>query len=148
MKMLEKPIKTYFIAALAILGIGVSAVLIYAICQVVDDYIYYRDHEAIRNIRLLHVYDREYERFEIALPVKFVPTMHHNAGVRQKLIVRANDRKCFMILRFDDGRIQLIPFPIRRRWLTGWIEVYYEITDTAAKTQFEKLLDMHLRTDY
>ena len=146
MRMLEKPIKTYLIAALAIIGIGVSAVLIYAICQVADDHIYYRDHKATRNIRLLHVYDRKYERLEIALPVKFVPTMH-NAGVRQKLIVRAADRKCFMILRFDDGRIQLIPFPIRRRWLTGWIEVYYEITDTATKTQLEKLLDAHSRTD-
>ena len=147
MRMLEKPIKPYLIAALAIIGIGVSAVLFYAICQVADDHIYCRDHKAIRDIRLLHVYDREYERFEIELPVKFVPAMHHNAGVRQKLIVRAEDRKCFMILRFEDGRILLIPFPIRRRWLTGWIAVYYEITDTAAKTQLEKLLDAHSRTD-
>ena len=72
MRMLEKPIKPYLIAALAIIGIGVSAVLFYAICQVADDHIYYRDHKAIRDIRLLHVYDREYERFEIKLPVKFV----------------------------------------------------------------------------
>ena len=146
MKMLEKPIKTCLIAVLTIFGVGISAVLLYVICQTVDDYVYHLHHREIRDIRLQHVYAREYERFEIALPVKFVPR-RHNAGIRQKLVVRAKDRKCFMILRFDDDRIQLARFPFRRRRLTDWNLVYYEITDTAAKAQLEKLLDAYSRTD-
>lgn len=94
------------------------------------EYVYFRDHKTVRSIKLLHFDDRR--RCEVTLPVKFVSAMH-DAGVIQKHLVRADSGKSFLIFRFDDGRIQLMAFPVRRYPGIGWMTAFYTVTDTAAE---------------
>ena len=80
------------------------------------------------------------------LQVKFVSAMH-NAGIIQKLIVQAENRKSFMIFRFDDNHIQLMSFPVQKYIGIGWLKAYYDITDKSTKEKLLKLLDAHREPD-
>ena len=71
----------------------------------------------------------------------------HNAGIIQKLIVQAENRKSFMIFRFDDNHIQLMSFPVQKYIGIGWLKVYYDITDKSTKEKLLKLLDAHREPD-
>ena len=94
---------------------------------------------------MLYVYPRESDSFRIDLPVKFVPEIH-NAVVRQKLLIRGENKKSFMIYRYQDNKIQLMSFPIRSYFYSNrCFHAYYEICDAAAIEKLERLLDAHLK---
>ena len=80
------------------------------------------------------------------LPVKFVPE-GHNAGVVQKLLVTAENRKYFMIFLYEDNHIQLLKVPIRKYPLVGFVTTYYDLTDAKSKEKLRKLLDIHRKSD-
>ena len=140
MKMNKKAITAGHVLCFIGLGIVLSAVLFYGILRGVFEYTYYRDYKAIRQVKLRHIYARENDRIKMEFPVRFVPRMH-DGGVRQKLLVQAEGRRCFMILRFDDGRIQLMAVPIRRQFGMGMMWAYYEVPDAAAREKIRTLLD-------
>ena len=143
---MKKTYKKYRI----LLGISLSVLLAsagaYGIYRGIYEYTYYRDYKSLQNIKLLYVYPWEHNRFEIALQVKFVSAMH-NAGIIQKLIVQAENRKSFMIFRFDDNHIQLMSFPVQKYIGIGWLKAYYDITDKSTKEKLLKLLDAHRKPD-
>ena len=143
---MKKTYKKYRI----LLGISLSVLLAsagaYGIYRGIYEYTYYRDYKSLQNIKLLYVYPWEHNRFEIALQVKFVSAMH-NAGIIQKLIVQAENRKSFMIFRFDDNHIQLMSFPVQKYIGIGWLKAYYDITDKSTKEKLLKLLDAHKESD-
>ena len=146
MKKNQKNQKKYRI----LLWISLSVLLVpagtYGIYRGIYEYIYYRDYKSLQTIKLLYVYPREHDRFEIALQVKFVSAMH-KSGIIQKLIVQAENRKSFMIFRFDDNHIQLMSFPIQKYIGIGWLKAYYDITDKSTKEKLLKLLDAHREPD-
>lgn len=77
--------------------------------------------------------NREYDRFEIGLPVKFVPD-EHDAEMEQMILIQAEYKKRFMVSRFKDGHIQLMAFPYARYLdLKYYDGAYYNITDPAAE---------------
>ena len=143
---MKKTYKKYRI----LLGISLSVLLAsagaYGIYRGIYEYTYYRDYKSLQNIKLLYVYPWEHNRFEIVLQVKFVSAMH-NAGIIQKLIVQAENRKSFMIFRFDDNHIQLMSFPVQKYIGIGWLKAYYDITDKSTKEKLLKLLDAHKESD-
>ena len=143
---MKKTYKKYRI----LLGISLSVLLAsagaYGIYRGIYEYTYYRDYKSLQNIKLLYVYPWEHNRFEIVLQVKFVSAMH-NAGIIQKLIVQAENRKSFMIFRFDDNHIQLMSFPVQKYIGIGWLKAYYDITDKSTKEKLLKLLDAHREPD-
>ena len=143
---MKKTYKKYRI----LLGISLSVLLAsagaYGIYRGIYEYTYYRDYKSLQNIKLLYVYPWEHNRFEIALQVKFVSAMH-NAGIIQKLIVQAENRKSFMIFRFDDNHIQLMSFPVQKYIGIGWLKAYYDITDKSTKEKLLKLFDAHREPD-
>ena len=143
---MKKTYKKYRI----LLGISLSVLLAsagaYGIYRGIYEYTYYRDYKSLQNIKLLYVYPWEHNRFEIALQVKFVSAMH-NAGIIQKLIVQAENRKSFMIFRFDDNHIQLMSFPVQKHIGIGWLKAYYDITDKSTKEKLLKLFDAHREPD-
>ena len=118
----------------------------YGICRGIYEYTYYWDYKSLQNIKLLYVYPWEHDRFEIDLPVKFV-SESHEAGVVQKLLVTAENRKSFMIFRYEDNHIQLLSMPIKKYPLIGIVTTYYDITDESAKEKLLKLLDVHRKSD-
>ena len=121
----------------------ISVFLVCGAYSGIYEYIYYRDYKTVENIKLLYVYPWKSDSFRIDLPVKFVPTMH-DAVVRQKLLVRGENKKSFMIYRYQDNKIQLMSFPIRSYFYSNRrFYAYYEICDTAAIEKLEKLLDAH-----
>ena len=123
----------------------ISVLLVYGVYSGIYEYIYYRDYKTVENIKLLYVYPRESDSFRIDLPVKFVPEIH-NAVVRQKLLVRGENKKSFMIYRYQDNKIQLMSFPIRSYFYSNRrFHAYYEICDAAAIEKLERLLDAHLK---
>ena len=73
----------------------ISVLLVYGIYSGIYEYIYYRDYKTVENIKLLYVYPRKSDSFRIDLPVKFVPEIH-NAVVRQKLLVRGENKKSLL----------------------------------------------------
>ena len=72
------------------------------------EYTFYKEYKSAKNVKLLHVYNQEYKRFEIELPVKFVPN-EHDSGTVQMLLVQTENKKPFIISRLEDGHIQLSP---------------------------------------
>ena len=143
---MKKTYKKYRI----LLGISLSVLLAsagaYGIYRGIYEYTYYRDYKSLQNIKLLYVYPWEHDRCEMDLQVKFVSAMH-NAGIIQKLIVQAENRKSFMIFRFDDNHIQLMSFPVQKYIGIGWLKAYYDITDKSTKEKLLKLLDVHRKSD-
>ena len=80
-------------------------------------------------------------RFEIDLPVRFVSTIH-DSEISQKIYVRADNRKGFMLLRFRDKQIQLMKVPIARYFYSNkYYSAYYEITDPSKLKKIHNLLD-------
>ena len=146
MKKNQKTNKKYRILLWISLSVLLTSAGAYGIYRGIYEYTYYRDYKSLQNIKLLYVYPWEHNRFEIALPVKFVSAMH-NAGIIQKLIVQAENRKSFMIFRFDDNHIQLMSFPVQKYIGIGWLKAYYDITDKSTKEKLLKLLDAHRKSD-
>ena len=133
-----------------LLWISVSVLLAsagaYGIYRGIYEYTYYRDYRSLQNIKLLYVYPWAHNRCEMDLPVKFVP-QSHNAGVVQKLLVTAENRKSFMILLYEDNYIQLLSMPIKKYPLIGIVTSYYDLTDAKSKNKLRKLLDAHRKSD-
>ena len=146
MKKNQKNQKKYRILLWISLSVLLTSAGAYGIYRGIYEYTYYRDYKSLQNIKLLYVYPWEHNRFEIALQVKFVSAMH-NAGIIQKLIVQAENRKSFMIFRFDDNHIQLMSFPVPKYIGIGWLKAYYDITDKSTKEKLLKLLDAHREPD-
>ena len=146
MKKNQKNQKKYRILLWISLSVLLTSAGAYGIYRGIYEYTYYRDYKSLQNIKLLYVYPWEHNRFEIALQVKFVSAMH-NAGIIQKLIVQAENRKIFMIFRFDDNHIQLMSFPVQKYIGIGWLKAYYDITDKSTKEKLLKLLDAHREPD-
>ena len=146
MKKNQKNQKKYRILLWISLSVLLTSAGAYGIYRGIYEYTYYRDYKSLQNIKLLYVYPWEHNRFEIALQVKFVSAMH-NAGIIQKLIVQAENRKSFMIFRFDDNHIQLMSFPVQKYIGIGWLKAYYDITDKSTKEKLLKLLDTHREPD-
>ena len=146
MKKNQKNQKKYRILLWISLSVLLTSAGAYGIYRGIYEYTYYRDYKSLQNIKLLYVYPWEHNRFEIALQVKFVSAMH-NAGIIQKLIVQAENRKSFMIFRFDDNHIQLMSFPVQKYIGIGWLKAYYDITDKSTKEKLLKLLDAHRKSD-
>ena len=142
----QKTHKKYRILLWISLSVLLASAGAYGIYRGIYEYTYYRDYRSLQNIKLLYVYPWEHNRFEIALQVKFVSAMH-NAGIIQKLIVQAENRKSFMIFRFDDNHIQLMSFPVQKYIGIGWLKAYYDITDKSTKEKLLKLLDAHREPD-
>ena len=116
------------------------------ICHGIYQYHEQREYGTLRHIKLLHVYPWEHDRFEIDLPVEFVSERYH-AGIVQKLLVNAENGKCFMIFRFEDDHIQLMRFPIKKYFGIARGNAYYNITDPAAEERIQKLLEAYRQTD-
>ena len=133
-----------------LLWISVSVLLAsagaYGIYRGIHEYTYYRDYKSLQNIKLLYVYPWEHDRCEMDLPVKFVP-QSHNAGVVQKLLVTAENRKSFMIFLYEDNHIQLLSMPIKKYPLIGIVTTYYDLTDAKIEENLRKLLDAHRKSD-
>ena len=146
MKKNQKNQKKYRILLWISLSVLLASAGAYGIYRGIYEYIYYRDYKSLQTIKLLYVYPWEHNRFEIALQVKFVSAMH-NAGIIQKLIAQAENRKSFMIFRFDDNHIQLMSFPVQKYIGIGWLKAYYDITDKSTKEKLLKLLDAHRESD-
>ena len=146
MKKNQKNQKKYRILLWISLSVLLTSAGAYGIYRGIYEYTYYRDYKSLQNIKLLYVYPWEHNRFEIALQVKFVSAMH-NAGIIQKLIVQAENRKSFMIFRFDDNHIQLMSFPVQKYIGIGWLKAHYDITDKSTKEKLLKLLDAHREPD-
>ena len=146
MKKNQKTHKKYRLLLWIALSVLLASAGAYGIYRGIHEYTYYRDYKSLQNIKLLYVYPWEHNRFEIALQVKFVSAMH-NAGIIQKLIVQAENRKSFMIFRFDDNHIQLMSFPVQKYIGIGWLKAYYDITDKSTKEKLLKLLDAHRKSD-
>ena len=126
------------IAALPLLFLGVYTAWY--------EYTFYKEYKSAKSVRLLHVYNRKYKHFEIELPVKFVPESH-DAGVVQKLLVTAENRKSFMIFLYEDNHIQLLSMTIKKYPLIGIVTMYYDLTDAKSKEKLRKLLDAHREPD-
>lgn len=115
--------------------------LLYGVYEGWFHYTFYRDYKTLRTIKLSHLYDNKYERFEIDLPVQFVPE-RHDSNVVQKRIVRAENRKVFLILRYDDNRVQLEPFPAKRYlWSNRYYKACYEVSSPEAAAKLQEVLE-------
>lgn len=111
------------------------------------EYTFYKEYKTVKNVQLLHVYNREYKRFEIELPVKFVQN-EHDSGTVQMLLVQAENKKVFIISRFEDGNIQLSPLYLTK--FLNWKYLHtacYDITDQATEEKLRKLLDIYCKDD-
>ena len=146
MKKNQKNQKKYRILLWISLSVLLASAGAYGIYRGIYEYTYYQDYKSLQNIKLLYVYPWEHDRCEMDLQVKFVSAMH-NAGIIQKLIVQAENRKSFMIFRFDDNHIQLMSFPVQKYIGIGWLKAYYDITDKSTKEKLLKLLDVHRKSD-
>ena len=146
MKKNQKTQKKYRILLWISLSVLLTSAGAYGIYRSIYEYTYYRDYKSLQSIKLLYVYPWKHDRCEIALQVKFVSAMH-NAGIIQKLIVQAENRKSFMIFRFDDDHIQLMSFPVQKYIGIGWLKAHYDITDKSTKEKLLKLLDAHREPD-
>ena len=146
MKKNQKTHKKYRILLWISLSVLLASAGAYGIYRGIYEYTYYRDYRSLQNIKLLYVYPWERDRFEIALQVKFVSAMH-NAGIIQKLLVTAENRKSFMIFLYEDNHIQLLSMPIKKYPLIGFVTSYYGLTDAKSKEKLRKLLDAHRKSD-
>lgn len=123
------------------IGIVVLPLLLYGIYMAGYEYTFYRNFKTVHHIKSLHRCTPWNEPFAIELPVNF-SDRRHDRRVVQKLIVQAENRKCFMILRFEDEVVQLMAFPfVRYLGLKYYRSAYYDITDRAAREKLYKLLD-------
>ena len=147
MKKNQKTNKKYRILLWISLSVLLASSGAYGIYRSIYEYTYYRDYRSLQNIKLLYVYPWEQDRFEINLPVKFVPESH-NARVVQKLFVTAENRKYFMIFLYEDNHIQLLSMPIKKYPLIGVVTTYYDLTDAKSKEKLRKLLDAAVYTGF
>ena len=145
MKKNQKNQKKYRILRWISVSVLLASAGAYGIYRGIYEYNYYRDYKSLQNIKLLYVYPWEHDRCEMDLPVKFVP-QSHNAGVIQKLLVTAENRKSFMIFLYEDNHIQLLSMPIKKYPLIGIVTTYYDLTDAKSKEKLRKLLDIHRKS--
>ena len=111
------------------------------------EYTFYEEYKTVEKVKLLHINNREYNRFEIDLPVKFVPN-EHDADMLQLLLVRAENKKRFIISRFADGHIQLSPLYLTKFLNWKYLHTaHYNITDPAAEEKVRKLLDIYCKDE-
>ena len=111
------------------------------------EYTFYEEYKTVEKVKLLHINNREYNRFEIDLPVKFVPN-EHDADMLQLLLVRAENKKTFIITRFADGHIQLSPLYLTKFLNWKYLHTaHYNITDPAAEEKVRKLLDIYCKDE-
>ena len=111
------------------------------------EYTFYKEYKSVKNVKLLHIYNREYNRFEIDLPVKFVPN-EHDSGTVQMLLVQTENKKPFIISRLEDGNIQLSPLYLTKFLNWKYLHaVCYNITDPAAEEKVRKLLDVYCKDE-
>ena len=143
---MKKTQKKYRILLWISLSVLLTSAGAYGIYRGIYEYTYYRDYKSLQNIKLLYVYPWEHDRFEMDLPVKFVPECH-DAGVVQKLLVTAENRKSFMIFLYEDNHIQLLSMPIKKYPLIGIVTTYYDLTDAKIEEKLRKLLDAHRKSD-
>ena len=111
------------------------------------EYTFYKEYKSVKNVKLLHVYNREYNRFEIDLPVKFVPN-EHDSGTVQMLLVQTENKKPFIISRLEDGHIQLSPLYLTK--FLNWKYLHaacYDITDPATEEKVRNLLDIYCKDE-
>jgi hypothetical protein len=146
MKKNQKTHKKYRILLWISLSVLLTSAGAYGIYRGIYEYTYYRNYKSLQNIKLLYVYPWEHDRCEMDLPVKFAPESH-NAGVVQKLLVTAENRKSFMIFLYEDNHIQLLSMPIKKYPLIGIVTTYYDLTDAKSKEKLRKLLDAHRKSD-
>ena len=146
MKKNQKTHQKYRILLWISLSVLLASAGAYGIYRGIYEYTYYRDYKSLQNIKLLYVYPWEHDRCEMDLPVKFAPESH-NAGVVQKLLVTAENRKSFMIFLYEDNHIQLLSMPIKKHPLIGIVTSYYDLTDAKSKEKLRKLLDAHIEPD-
>ena len=146
MKKNQKTHKKYRILLWLSLSVLLTSAGAYGIYRGIYEYTYYRDYKSLQNIKLLYVYPWDCDRCEMDLPVKFVPESH-NAGVVQKLLVTAENRKSFMIFLYEDNHIQLLSMPIKKYPLIGMVTTYYDLTDAKSREKLRKLLDAHIEPD-
>ena len=146
MKKNQKTHKKYRLLLWIALSVLLASAGAYGIYRGIYEYTYYRDYKSLQNIKLLYVYPWKHDRCEMDLPVKFVP-QSHNAGVVQKLLVTAENRKSFMIFLYEDNHIQLLSVPIKKYPLIGIVTTYYDLTDAKSKEKLRKLLDIHRKSD-
>ena len=140
MKNFQKKIRYRFL----LYGVGVILLILLG-CGLywgVYEYIYYRDYKTVKNIKLIHIYPVKHDNFKIELPVKFVSKMHDAEILCQKILVIAENKKTYMIVRYNDDKIQLLSLPVARYFYTRkYFWAYYEIQDAAAEAKLIKLLD-------
>ena len=146
MKKNPKTHKKYRILLWISLSVLLTSAGAYGIYRGIYEYTYYRDYKSLQNIKLLYVYPWKHNRCEMDLLVKFVPESH-NAGVVQKLLVTAENRKSFTILLYEDNYIQLLSMPTKKYPLIGIVTSYYDLTDAKSKEKLHKLLDIHRKSD-
>ena len=146
MKKNQKTHKKYRILLWICLSVLLASAGAYGIYRGIYAYTYYRDYKSLQNIKLLYVYPWKHNRCEMDLLVKFVPESH-NAGVVQKLLVTAENRKSFTILLYEDNYIQLLSMPTKKYPLIGIVTSYYDLTDAKSKEKLHKLLDIHRKSD-
>ena len=128
------------------LGIIILLLLAYGVYSGIFAYTYYQDYRKVQHVKLLHIFAEEYNRCEMDLPIKFVPESH-DAGVVQKLLVVAENRKSFMIFLYEDNHIQLLSMPIKKYPLIGIVTTYYDVTDAKSEVKLRKLLDANRKLD-
>ena len=137
---MRKKLWYYFLGCCAIIVLLV--LLLYAFLHIGYNYTFYRDYKRVKNIKLLHLNDWEKSPFEVELSVKFVPK-EHNGMLSQKIIVKAENKKAFMILRFDDNKIQLRTFPAKKYFNWKYLAALYEVTDSIGEKKLQELLDIY-----
>ena len=125
------------------IAVAALTLLLYGIYMAGYEYTFYKKYKTVKSAKLLHVYNRQYQRFDIELPLKFTPD-EHDADTVQMLLVQAENKKLFMIFRFADGHIQLMAFPYTRYINLKYYDgAYYTVTDSAVEEKLRKLLDTY-----
>ena len=143
MKIKQKKVWFYILwSGIAIIALPLLLLGIYTAWY---EYTFYKEYKTIEKVKLLYIYNREYNRFEIDLPVKFVSN-EHDADMLQLLLVRAENKKTFIISRFADGHIQLSPLYLTKFLNWKYLHTaHYNITDPAAEEKVRKLLDIYCK---
>ena len=145
MKIKQKKVWFYILwGGIAIIALPLLLLGIYTVWY---EYTFYEEYKTVEKVKLLHIYNREYNRFEIDLPVKFVSN-EHDADMLQLLLVRAENKKTFIISRFADGHIQLSPLYLTKFLNWKYLHTaHYNITDPAAEEKVRKLLDVYCKDE-
>ena len=113
--------------------------LIWGVFIIGYEYTYYRDYKSVKHIKLRHIHGAEYNRFEIDLDVEFVEDRYDKTVV-QLLYVQDENRKGFLIYRFEDQSIQLLKLPFRKYWGLKYLSAFYRVSSPESVKKLQKLL--------